>query len=54
MTRQNTRMIVDFRNNIENTQRGTNSNKMDDDQLEDFIEKSSELIEEIQKEGDQC
>lgn len=46
MTRQNRDMIVEFRSNIENTQRGTNSNKMDDDQLEDFIDKSYELGEE--------
>jgi Ni/Co efflux regulator RcnB len=46
MTRQNRVMIEEFRNNIENTQRGTNSNKMDDDQLEDFIENSYDLADE--------
>ncbi|RFU71013.1 hypothetical protein D0469_03475 [Peribacillus saganii] len=53
MTRQNRGMIVEFRQNIENTQRGTNSNKMEDDQLENFIENSYELADDSQIESDQ-
>lgn len=45
MTRENPNMIVNFRNNINNTQRGNNSNKMDDEELEKFIEDSYELVE---------
>ncbi|WP_394542157.1 hypothetical protein [Priestia aryabhattai] len=45
MTRENREMIVNFRNNINNTQRGGNSNKMDDEELERFIEASYELVE---------
>ncbi|WP_369900856.1 hypothetical protein [Bacillus manliponensis] len=45
MTRENPSMIVNFRNNINNTQRGTNSNKMNDEELEKFIEDSYELVE---------
>ncbi|NMH68028.1 hypothetical protein HF072_04475 [Bacillus sp. RO3] len=45
MTRENFEMIERFRANIENTQRGTNSNKMLDEELEKFIEESYELAE---------
>ncbi|WP_303447802.1 hypothetical protein [Oceanobacillus profundus] len=45
MTRENPEMIVNFRNNINNTQRGSNSNKMDDEELEKFIDDSYELAE---------
>lgn len=45
MTRENPEMIVNFRNNINNTQRSNNSNKMDDEELETFIEDSYELVE---------
>jgi hypothetical protein len=45
MTRDNPEMIVNFRDNINNTQRGTNSNKMSDEELEKFIENSYEFSE---------
>lgn len=45
MTRENPEMIVYFRNNIDNTQRGNNSNKMEDEVLEKFIDDSYELVE---------
>ncbi|MDF9663114.1 hypothetical protein P4308_13285 [Bacillus wiedmannii] len=45
MTRENPAMIVSFRNNITNTQRGTNSNKMSDEELEKFIQDSYQLVE---------
>jgi hypothetical protein len=45
MTRENPEMIVSFRHNINNTQRGTNSNKMSDEELDKFIEDSYELVE---------
>ncbi|QKE10629.1 hypothetical protein [Bacillus cereus] len=44
MTRENPDMIIRFRNNINNTQRGTNSNKMSDEDLDQFIETSYELV----------
>ncbi|MFD5851105.1 hypothetical protein ACFWGC_13020 [Cytobacillus pseudoceanisediminis] len=46
MTRENQTMIEEFRNNIENTQRGTSSNKMSDEELENFIEESYDLAED--------
>lgn len=45
MTRENPAMIVSFRNNITNTQRGTNSNNMSDEELEKFIQDSYQLVE---------
>ncbi|MGJ7920942.1 hypothetical protein [Neobacillus sp. LXY-4] len=45
MTRENPQMIVNFRVNINNTQRGNNSNKMNDEELERFIDASYELAE---------
>jgi hypothetical protein len=46
MTRKNTVMIQEFRDNIQNTQRGSHSNKMSDEELEEFIDKSYELADE--------
>jgi hypothetical protein len=46
MTRQNSVMIEEFRRNIDNTQRGTHSNKIEDDELEVFIENSYDLAED--------
>ncbi|GAE27478.1 hypothetical protein JCM9140_3626 [Halalkalibacter wakoensis JCM 9140] len=46
MTMENRSMIEQFRNNIENTQRGGNSNKMSDEDIEMFIQNSYEALEE--------
>ncbi|PED62558.1 hypothetical protein COF80_16540 [Bacillus toyonensis] len=40
MTRENTDLISGFRRNITHTQRGTNSNKMSDEDFEQFIDES--------------
>ncbi|EJR86537.1 hypothetical protein IK7_01047 [Bacillus cereus VD156] len=45
MTRENMDLIGRFRRNINHTQRGTNSNKMSDEDLEQFIKNSYELVE---------
>ncbi|MFZ7805580.1 hypothetical protein [Bacillus thuringiensis] len=45
MTRENPAMIISFRNNITHTQRGTNSNKMSDEDLEKFIQDSYQFVE---------
>lgn len=45
MTRENFDMIESFRNNVMNSQKGSNSNKMSDDELEIFIKNSYELVE---------
>lgn len=47
MTRENIELIRRFRTNIENTQRGTNSGRLTDEELEDLIAKSYEETNEI-------